>query len=82
MIENKKTFIKKESQNGKILSYLQNGGTLTVVKAYELGFGINLRSRISEIRSKGHDEIISRIVKIGNVSYCEYYIESENNENR
>jgi len=70
--------LNKNSQCGKIFEYLKNGGTLTVVKAYELGFGINLRSRIHELKSKGHGNINSKIVKIGDLKYCEYSMDIEN----
>lgn len=49
-----KTF-KTGSQCSKILAYLQRGNTLTVSQARELGFGDNLRSRVSNLHEAGHD---------------------------
>lgn len=42
-----------DSQNYNILEYLKTGKSLTVEEARLLGFGANLRSRISNIEDKG-----------------------------
>lgn len=49
-----KTF-RTNSQNFKILNYLKTGDNLTVAKARALGFGDNLRSRISDLKKAGYD---------------------------
>ena len=55
-----KTF-KIGSQNSKILAYLQQGNTLTVAEARELGFGDNLRSRVSNLHEAGHNVVSERV---------------------
>lgn len=56
-----KTF-RTNSQCKKILEYLQTGKTLTVMEALNLGFGANLRSRISNLKDAGYD-IKSEMIK-------------------
>lgn len=41
---------KTNSQCSKILEYLKTGKSLTVMEALKLGFGANLRSRISNLK--------------------------------
>lgn len=48
-----KTF-RTNSQNQKILNYLMAGNSLTVEGARILGFGSNLRSRISNLKEAGY----------------------------
>jgi hypothetical protein len=68
---------KQNSQNSKILAYLQTGASLTCLEAQRLGFGMNLRSRISDLKRAGYD-VISKQVNIGNGSYiAEYSLEVE-----
>jgi len=46
---------KQNSQNAKILKYLKSGATLTCLEAMQLGFGMNLRSRISDLKRAGYN---------------------------
>ncbi len=69
---------KAPNQCDKILTYLKNGGRLTVLKALELGYGINLRSRISEIKSKlkakgTEDKLQSKYIIVDGARYKEYW---------
>lgn len=45
---------KTTSQSGKILAHLKTGASLTCYEAMTKGFGMNLRSRISNIRDAGY----------------------------
>ena len=66
---------KQNSQNSKILEYLQTGVSLTCLEAQRLGFGMNLRSRVSDLKRAGYD-VVSKQVNIGNGSYiAEYNLE-------
>jgi len=66
---------KTDSQNSKVLAYLQTGKSLTCLEAQYLGFGMNLRSRVSDLKRAGYD-VISKQVNIGNGSYiAEYRLE-------
>lgn len=62
---------KTTSQCGKILAYLQTGASLTCYEAMAKGFGMNLRSRISNIREAGY-KIKSVQVKF-NGGFCARY---------
>ena len=53
---------KTNSQCSKILDYLKAGNSLTVMEALKLGFGANLRSRISNLKDAGYD-IKSEMIK-------------------
>lgn len=46
---------KTTSQCGRILAHLKTGATLTCYEAMIKGFGMNLRSRISNIRDAGYN---------------------------
>lgn len=60
-----------DSQNAKILQYLKTGKSLTVMEALNLGFGANLRSRISNIEKAGY--IIKReTIKFTGGYICRY----------
>jgi AICAR transformylase/IMP cyclohydrolase PurH len=48
-----KTF-RTDSQCSKILKHLQSGASLTCFEAMTMGLGMNLRSRVSNIRDAGH----------------------------
>lgn len=71
MQETIKSF-KQNSQNAKILEYLKTGASLTCLQAQQLGFGMNLRSRVSDLKRAGYD-VISKQVNIGNGSYIAEY---------
>lgn len=58
----KLTNFKTNSQCSKILEYLKTGKSLTVMEALHLGFGANLRSRISNLKDAGYD-IKSEMIK-------------------
>lgn len=62
---------KTNSQCKKILDYLKTGQSLTVMKALLLGFGANLRSRISNLKDSGYD-IKSELVKVNGTYVAEY----------
>ena len=60
-----------DSQNAKILQYLKTGKSLTVMEALNLGFGANLRSRISDLEKAGY--IIQRqTIKFDGGYVCRY----------
>lgn len=65
-----KTF-RTGSQCAKILAYLQTGKSLTVAEAQVLGFGSNLRSRISNLKDAGH-QIKSEQVKFNGGFIAKY----------
>jgi len=73
-MQGKLSTFKTGSQNDLILNYLQQGNTLTVETARKLGFGSNLRSRVSNLKEKGID-VISERVNIKNGFIAKYYIE-------
>lgn len=62
---------KTDSQNTKILAYLKLGNTLTVSQARELGFGDNLRSRVSNLHEGGYD--VASVKVPTNSSYIAEY---------
>lgn len=62
---------KTTSQCGKILAYLQTGESLTCYEAMTKGFGMNLRSRISDIIKAGY-KVKSIQVKF-NGGFCASY---------
>jgi hypothetical protein len=63
---------KQDSQNAKILEYLKSGASLTCLQAQQFGFGMNLRSRISDLKRAGYD-VQSKQVNIDNGSYIAEY---------
>ena len=65
-----KTF-RTNSQCKKILEYLQTGKSLTVMEALNLGFGANLRSRVSNLKDAGHN-IISEKIQVGGTYIARY----------
>ena len=66
---------KHDSQNSKILAYLQTGASLTCRQASNLGFGDNLRSRVSDLKRAGYN-VMSKQVNTDNGSYiAEYSLE-------
>ena len=68
---------KQNSQNSKILEYLKTGASLTCLEAAQMGFGYNLRSRISDLKRFGCI-IESKQVNIDNGSYiAEYRLSKE-----
>ncbi|MCW8932194.1 MAG: helix-turn-helix domain-containing protein [Gammaproteobacteria bacterium] len=65
---------KTDSQNSKILAYLQTGASLTCLEAMQMGLTHNLRSRISNLREAGH--AIKSVKVPTNSSYiAEYSLE-------
>lgn len=65
---------KTDSQNSKVLAYLQTGKSLTCLEAAQMGFGMNLRSRVSNLRDAGY--AISSVKIPTNSSYiAEYSLE-------
>ena len=68
---------KQNSQNSKILAYLKTGPRLTCLDAKKLGFGMNLRSRVSDLKRAGYD-VQSKQVNLDNGSYiAEYSLETK-----
>ena len=65
-----KTF-RTNSQCKKILEYLQTGKSLTVMEALNLGFGANLRSRISNLKDAGHN-IVSEKIQVSGTYIASY----------
>lgn len=62
---------KTGSQNSRILKYLQTGKSLTCLEALGLGFGMNLRSRVADLKRAGFD-VISEQKNMGNCNVAEY----------
>lgn len=63
---------KQNSQNFKILEYLKTGESLTCLQASMLGYGMNLRSRISDLKRAGYN-IISKKVDVAGGTYIAEY---------
>jgi hypothetical protein len=66
---------KQGSQNSKILEYLRQGNTLTCLQAQQLGFGMNLRSRVSDLKRAGH-VVHSKMIQISDSYIAEYSLEA------
>lgn len=62
---------KTDSQNSKILAYLQTGKSLTCLEAMQMGLTHNLRSRISNLREAGYT--INSVKVPTNSSYIAEY---------
>jgi len=73
MMKGKLRNFKTGSQCSKILEHLKQGLTLTVESARALGFGSNLRSRISNLHEGGHI-IKSKLVKFPGGYIAKYYM--------
>lgn len=77
-----KTF-RTNSQNQKILNYLMAGNSLTVEGARILGFGSNLRSRISNLKESGY-QIHTKQIRFNGGYVFEYRLDDshlgKNNE--
>lgn len=67
---------KQNSQNAKILEHLKLGNTLTCLQAMTLGFGMNLRSRVADLKRAGYD-IISKQIDTKQSYIVEYSLEIE-----
>ena len=65
---------KHDSQNFKILKYLKTGASLTCLQAAQMGFGYNLRSRVSDLKRAGYD-IKSEQVPTNGSYIAEYSLE-------
>jgi len=65
---------KQNSQNAKILNYLKSGASLTCLEAMQMGFGMNLRSRISDLKRAGYS-ILSKQVPTNSSYIAEYKLE-------
>lgn len=70
-----KTF-RTNSQCKKILEYVQTGKTLTVMEALNLGFGANLRSRISNLKDAGNN-IVSEKIQVNGTYIARYSLEKD-----
>lgn len=70
---------KTNSQCKKILDYLKTGESLTVMKALHLGFGANLRSRVSNLKDAGYD-IKSELIKVDGTYVAEYKLNVDNRQ--
>jgi oligoendopeptidase F len=62
---------KQNSQNSRILEYLKSGASLTCFEAMKMGFGMNLRSRISDLKRAGYN-IVSKQIDTKNSYIAEY----------
>jgi len=65
---------KKESQNKRILEYLEDGNVITPMEALTLFGCMRLASRISDLKKKGYD-ITSTIISTGDTRYAQYKLE-------
>lgn len=65
---------KKESQNKKIIAYLEDGNVITPIEALTLFGCMRLAARISDLKRRGY--IISKTMKTnGDSRYAEYKLE-------
>lgn len=62
-----------ESQNKKITRFLENGGRISQIIAYELFNCLILASRISDIKAKGYD-VKTKMIRNRCKRYAEYYL--------
>lgn len=67
---------KINSQCSKILEYLKSGKSLTVLEAAKLGFGMNLRSRVSNLKEDGYN-IKSEKIKVDGTYVAKYSLVTE-----
>lgn len=72
-----KTF-RTDSQNAKILEYLNSGKTLTCLEAIQIGLSHNLKSRISDLNKAGYN-IKSKKVKVTGTYIARYSIAMDKN---
>lgn len=63
---------KQNSQNSKILEYLKTGASLTCLQAAQNGWGMNLRSRISDLKRAGYD-VKAKMTDIPNGTFVAEY---------
>ena len=68
-----------ETLNGRLLSHLQAGNTITFIEAMKMGTG-NLHSRIPELKAAGIP-IYSRFIKVGRIDCRECSLLPFNNSN-
>ena len=65
---------KKETQNKKIIAYLEDGNAITPIEAMTLFGCMRLAARISDLKRRGY--IISKTMKTnGDSRYAEYKLE-------
>ena len=65
---------KKESQNKKIIAYLEDGNAITPIEALTLFGCMRLAARISDLKRRGY--IISKTMKTnGDSRYAQYKLE-------
>ena len=62
---------KKESQNKKIIAYLEDGNVITPMEALTLFGCMRLASRIADLKKKGYP-ITSTIISTGSSRYAQY----------
>ena len=67
---------KQNSQNFKILEYLKTGASLTCLQAAKMGFGMNLRSRVSDLKRAGYD-VKSELIPVNDSYIAKYRLEVE-----
>ena len=65
---------KKESQNKKIIAYLEDGNAITPIEALTLFGCMRLASRIADLKKKGYP-ITSTIISTGDARYAQYKLE-------
>ena len=65
---------KKESQNKKIIAYLEDGNAITPIEALTLFGCMRLASRIADLKKKGYP-ITSTIISTGEARYAQYKLE-------
>ena len=54
-----------DTQNSRIVEYLQTGKSLTCLQAIHLGLTHNLRSRVNDIRKAGYNIKSEKVTVIG-----------------
>jgi hypothetical protein len=65
---------KQDSQNSNILEFLKTGASLTCLQAAQHGWGMNLRSRISDLKRAGY-ETVSKLIPTNGSYIAEYRLE-------
>ena len=61
-----------ESQNGKILAWLQEGNKITALEALQLFGCLRLASRIHDLRERGHNIQKEMVIKTNGKRVAEY----------
>lgn len=64
----------KNARNNKELQTRLTNASLTCLQASHMGFGMNLRSRVSDLKRAGYD-VVSNLVIVGDSYIAEYSLD-------